>query len=346
MVHPAFQSHDPLPKVQWLTRTSVVDGLPDNYTDLFDDTLINELEARVSESLAFQTREQNGGLQRRDELRRLKRSDLACGILQSAFSCVWMLGQPPHLRESSLTFDPHVESYWRCEGDNFLCITQPLYILHTATPLELFSAADLHQGEGPLPIKYKPQHMGLFRRSFDQIQPFGGCKRHSPFSYAHTVFAQDRGSHGRDQLLAQGLLQLFAQAAGQTVQNGFPVGEDVHFPLASQGVVTNGREFTFVCFQLNTLDMREEAERANILWAGPTLPLYERVEPGEGLVSFSQECARLLLQFLIHEPTRERSTVSGFALQLQAKKEAIQRREERRQRFREAEKERYRLMKT
>ncbi len=337
VVQPAPQTLDPLTKTQWLTRTCVVDGLPDTNTVLADDALVGELESRVSESLAFQEWEQPW---------RIKRKELACGVLQSALSCVWMLGHPPHLRESSLTFDPRVECYWRNDGHNFLCVAHPLYILHTARPLELFSSPDLAPGEAPPPFKYKPRHLRLFQRSFDQIVPFGGCKRYSPFSFAHTVFAEDQGNRGRDQLLAHGLLQLFAQTAGQTVQNGFPVGQDVRYPLAAQGVVTNGREFTFVCFQLNTLDFSGEGGRANVLWAGPTIPLYEQVKPGGGVEGFSHECARLLLQFLSHEPTRERPLESGFTLQLRAKREAVQRREERRREFREAEMARYQSTKT
>ncbi len=326
MVHPAPQTLDPLSKTQWLTRTNLVDSLPQRDTALHDETLLDELETRVSEALAFQSREQT---------RRLRGIELACGLLQSAFSSMWMQGHPRHLRQSSLTFEPQVESYWRRDGSNFLCIAQPLYILHTAQPLELFSPPDVKQGAGPLPVNYKPLHLGLFQRSFDQIHPFGGCKRYSPFSFAHTVFAHDQGGRGRDQLLAHGLMQLFTQAAGQTAQNGFPVDKDLLYPLASQGVVTNGKVFTFVCYQLNTL--AEEGGRENVFWAGPTLPLYEGVEAGKGLVGFNQECARLLLQFMSYEPKRKRPSESGFTLKLRAKKEAVERREESRRKFREAE---------
>ena len=58
-------------------------------------------------------------------------------------------------------------------------------------------------------------------------------------------------------------MQLFAQSAAEAahVQNGFKIDED---PLVNQGILTDGQTFTYVCFQLNTLNFRKESDDSGI----------------------------------------------------------------------------------
>ena len=300
VVHPRTQALDPLMKYQWLTHTAVVEGLPKRVTipSLTDDCSVTECVERAREVLVCQLRDE------------LTETELSAGLLQSTFAGIWMqaCGQQ-HLINSSLTFEPHVEAYWRRSGDNFLCISKPMYILHTHKPLGLFCGPNF-RAEGIPSFQYKPFHLGLFERSIDQIQPFGGCKRYSPYSFTHTLFIADQQSRTREQLLAHGLMQLFSQTAAEAVQNGYSVDRDLSYPLATQGVITDGRQFTFVCFQLNTLKMDQEAGgRINVFWTGPTLKLYHHKKD-----HFNEECVRLILQLLFQRPSRRSPSLSGFTL--------------------------------
>lgn len=298
IVHPRTQALDPLTKYQWLTKTAVVQDLPDRLTKqpLANNDTISGCVEHARETLMCQHRDE------------LTSRDLSAGLLQSTLLGLWTRAhRHHHLVYSNLTFEPRVESYWRRSKDNFLCISHPLYILHTHKPLELFCEPEF-QGEGIPPLQYKPFHLGLFQRSVDQIQPFGGCKRYSPYSFTHTIFIADQDSRTREQLLAHLLMQLFSQAAAETVQNGYPLDQDLTYPLVTQGIATNGRQFTFACFQLNTLDLSHEAaQRVNVFWAGPTLALYK----GQ---NFNEECIGLILQLLLQAPLRQRPSLSGFTL--------------------------------
>ena len=309
MVHPQTQFLDPLAKYQWLTQTTVIEGLPDSMAAVrFPATLLHEFESRIQEVLMFQIRREN---------LHLPQPDLAPGLLQVAMATLWPLAPSyRHLYDSSITFDPKVECFWLKKGDNFLCFSNPRYILHTAVPLQLFSDPAFRGGSGVPSLQYKPSSLGLFEHSFDQISPFGGCKLYSPFPFAHTILASDYKSRNREQLLAHGLMQLFSQAAGYTVQYGYPLTEDLVHPLATQGIITNGHEFTFVCYQLNTLDLSKTPSegRQNVLWAGPTLALYEDLKPGKALQSFSNECVQLFLRFLLQIPMGKIPSASGFTL--------------------------------
>ena len=330
VVHPSTQTEDPLTKIQWLTKTTVISGLP-GADDLPNETALNDFEARVRETLVFQPR---------DDRQKGRMREMCSSLVSSSLVSLWQLGLP-HLRHSSLTVDPKVECYWRRNGDNFHCVSNPIHILHTASPLELFCDPDYEGGGGILPVEYKSSHLGLFEHSFDQIEPFGGCKRYSPFSFTHTIFIADWKSRSREHLLAHGIMQLFSQAAGESVQNGYPLDQDLVYPLSSQGILTDGKQFTFLCYQLNTLDLTRSSKgrRQNVLWAGPTLSLYDSIDLGSGLVGYSEECAKQLLQLLLRKPTRKSPSLSGFGVALQEKKERQRRWEERRRTIREIKRE-------
>lgn len=303
MVRPTTEINDPLTKFRWLTKSVLVNGLPDAITSLFppEDDIIKDFEERVCEFLAFQVRKPPKG-------RGLYDQGAVEGLIETCLSSVWPLARDyRHLRSSHMSVGPNVECYWRRCGQNYISQTKPLYVMHTNMALGLLCGSDF-VGDGLGETQYSPLHLGLFRRSFDQILPFGGSRNFSPLSMAHTVFMINVKNHESENLLTHGLVQLFSQSAAEAVQNGFKIDQDLPYPLVSQGIVTDGQEFTFVCLQLNTLDFRMESEggKCNVFWGGPTLKLYDEVSVGQGLENFNRSCAEMIFKFLLHEPLRRR----------------------------------------
>ena len=301
VVHPHTKINDPFTKYQWLTKSVAVQGLPEKIQsiELPDESIVDDFVERATEYLVFQ--DHNRPHYRIPELK-------ISGLIQSTLASVWPLaGKFEHLSKSHLTFEPTIECYWRRDGHNFMCKTNPLYILHTSHGLSLFCDPDTPMGTIPL-LKFLPSSLGVFERSFNQITPFGGCRRHSPYPMSHTVFITYRSCQSVDQLLAHGLVQLFSQAAGEGVHKGFKLDEPVPFPLVNQGIVTDGQYFTFVAFQLNTLDFRENSSdtRHNVFWAGPTLKLYDDVVAGEKMVGVDRECVETIVRFLLNETDPKR----------------------------------------
>lgn len=308
VVRPTTEISDPLTKYQWLTKSAVVPGLPQCVTSQSGpgDSVIDEFEGRVCDFLAHQMRKPHYGWGQYSP-------QVISGLYQSMLASVWGMGdQHWHLRSSHMTLKPKVESYWRRNGENFMSRTEPLYIMHTNMALGLFCKPD-YIGEGLTPVQYTPLHLGLFKHNFDQILPFGGSRRFSPFSIAHTIFMVDEKNHDPSYLHTHGLVQLFTQSVADTVQNKFKLDRNLEYPLATQGIITNGKKFTFVCFQLNTLDLQKGSEdgQCNVFWAGPSLDLFEDVVVGEKLVGFNRECAELIFKFLLHQPIRRRPRQMG-----------------------------------
>lgn len=86
---------------------------------------------------------------------------------------------------------------------------------------------------------------------------------------------------------------------------GFWDREDVTRPFVSQAVITDGKYFSFFCYQLNTVALSVQTDvdnpRKNLLWGTESLKLYDRVEDGK-VVGLNDSVIKLLVQFLINQP--------------------------------------------
>ena len=309
LVIPTTVTVDPLLKYQWLTKTSVIRELPSRITDCaIDKQDIKDLEERVSQTLAFQTRQ------------RFNDKEIAAGVLQNMLSPLWKHADDyEHLLNSSLACYPKIECYWRRKFVNYITILKPAYVFHTSNPLELFVEPSFSLNNSLSPVEYTARSMNMFMHPFNRITIFGGFSCNSNFPYGHTVMCVDSSSVNEEQVSARALLTLFAQAAAQSVQDGHKLDEDLQFPLASQGIFTNGQWFAYFCYQLNTLDLRSNKRCWNVFYIGPFMKLFESVVPGEGLHRFNPDCAQLFLQFILQRTTRKRPEFDGFQLVKQAK---------------------------
>lgn len=299
VVHPHSQGTRPFESFQVLTGSIIEHSLPPELlTVQYDSSELGMYEERLKTAMSENSQKWGRGKKKVDKL---------YNVLSSALFGVWMSGAD-HLQTGSLTMEPRIESYWRCEGFNFLCVPEPLFILNCTKPLSLFSNPSISHNHLTMSLD-NPRHLGLFEHSFDQITPFAGCHRYSPTGFGHTIFAADLQTRSRDQTLANGLMNLFSVCAAECVQNGYPLDSHLSQPLSLLGVMATDDQLTFLAFQLNTLDLRRGQDNGlkNILWAGPTLNLMSG-----GTVN--RECSQLLWQYLMFSPTRERPRISGFQL--------------------------------
>ena len=302
VVHPQTQLLDPLSKYLWLTRSRAVRGLPELDKPLLPDGAVGRFRASCEEALLPA---RSSPSQQRELLLEL--------LLAALTSLRPFRAMRDHLAWSNLTFDPKLECFWRHRGVNLISWLEPLCLVLAASPLRCFVSPGDLVGDPSPDFDFHPSVLGLFERSFDNITPFGGVKRLAPFSFGHTLFLFDCKSRGRDQLLAHALMGLFCLAAGECVQHGHPVNADLTSPRALQAVLSDGKQFTFVCFQLNTLDL--EGERSNVLWLGPSLPLYQCLGLAGKVDGFDEDCAENLLCFLQRSPDSSKDAKSQLSQQ-------------------------------
>ena len=313
LVIPTVATLDPLTKYQWLTKSSVIQGLPSRITSCeIDNNSLKDVEGRISQALAFQTR-----LDFDDK-------EIAGGLLQNMLLPVWKHADAyEHLLNSSLAYQSKIECYWRRNGINYITVRQPAYVFHTSKALELFTDPSFSGNDSLPPVQYTPRSMNMFEHPFNQITVFSGFTCHSHFPFGHTILYVDSRSLSKEQLAAHALVTLFSQAAAQTIQAGHKIDEDLYYPLANQGIFTNGQLFAYFCYQMNTLDLRTDTGRWNVFYIGPTLKLFESVIPGEGLKEFNLDCARLFMQFMLQKTTRKPPQFDGFQLAEQARRKRV-----------------------
>lgn len=175
-------------------------------------------------------------------------------------------------------------------------------------------------------MKCKPDKLPLFKRQYEN-SIFIGSKTADPCCYGHTQFHLLPDRLNREKLIKQNqaeqvevvfranaLASLFAWTGAQAVYQGFWSEADVTRPFVSQAVITDGKYFSFFCYQLNTLALTVQADqnnpRKNICWGTQSKPLYEAVEDDD-VKGFDDGVLLQIVDFLLNKPTEDRAQLSG-----------------------------------
>ncbi|XP_005615128.3 large ribosomal subunit protein mL65 isoform X1 [Equus caballus] len=168
----------------------------------------------------------------------------------------------------------------------------------------------------------KPDKLPLFKRQYENTI-FIGSKTADPYCYGHTQFHLLPDKFKRERLLkkncadqievvfrANAIASLFAWTGAQAMYQGFWSEADVTRPFVSQGVVTDGKYFSFFCYQLNTLALTTQADqnnpRKNICWGTQSKPLYETIEDND-VKGFNDDVLLQLVHFLLNRPKEDKS---------------------------------------
>uniref|UniRef100_A0A8C0X8D7 28S ribosomal protein S30, mitochondrial n=1 Tax=Castor canadensis TaxID=51338 RepID=A0A8C0X8D7_CASCN len=184
-------------------------------------------------------------------------------------------------------------------------------------------------------MKCKPDKLPLFKRQYENTI-FTGSKTADPCCYGHTQFHLLPDKLKRERLLKQNcadqievifranaIASLFAWTGAQAMYQGFWSEADVTRPFVSQGVITDGKYFSFFCYQLNTLALTVHADqnnpRKNICWGTQSKPLYETVEDND-VKGFNDDVLLQIVQFLLNKPKEDKSQL----LENEEKKHLIQ----------------------
>lgn len=89
---------------------------------------------------------------------------------------------------------------------------------------------------------------------------------------------------------------------------GFWSEADVTRPFVSQAVITDGKYFSFFCYQLNTLALTVQADqnnpRKNLCWGSQSQPLYETVEDND-VKGFDDGTLLQIVHFLLNKPRED-----------------------------------------
>nr|XP_045598316.1 28S ribosomal protein S30, mitochondrial-like [Procambarus clarkii] len=135
----------------------------------------------------------------------------------------------------------------------------------------------------------------------------GEAKEHSQL-WMHTreilpKFVQEFGAHNFNTALIQKVvISSFTQALAHASYLGFGPVTELTYPLVQQSVLTNGQQWHFSMYQLNTstlhCDRAEENPYNNILWLGEEQFLFEAVDDS-GVKGFNSEVLTALISLFL-----------------------------------------------
>lgn len=329
---------------QHFTKTAYIPGLPEKFTPAVEETQADERSSTApgigddtfTDIRSMVTRvilqEQWHMKKRKPFLYREQELNIGPLLRNLASGLTYSLAKHnPLLLLSSLDFDPKVHFYWRrgqkiipkghrkgrLEPTRFQIDDQPNSQIRITQQLPQFVPLEASYTAEVPEVTLAPNLMPMFKRQYDN-NIFTGSKLQDPACYGHTQFHLVPDRYHRDRMIraqqsdqievflrANALASLFAWTGAQAMYQGFWDNEDVSRPFVSQAVISDGKFFSFFCYQLNTLALSTEADannpRKNLLWGTESLQLYESVQEGE-VLGLNDDVIKLLVQFFLNQP--------------------------------------------
>ncbi|KAH8273311.1 hypothetical protein KR018_011864, partial [Drosophila ironensis] len=254
-------------------------------------------------------------------------------------------GQYPHLNETEVDFNPRHEAFWAVGGveaaknvvnskkgrkwqkdeaagltDRFVQYSgAPLLSLRHRRQLAPWKAQDDSSNaelrEGLPSFKYDARSLGYSTKhqhacNVPGYWPSANGNNFGIISFLSRSHLQSRRKSYGQSDLQETLDSLAIQASyalllGQASNNGFSTYNELSYPMNTQTVITNGREWSFYEYQLNTLLLHGDAgenRRLNFCRGTPPIALYAEMSLEGKCVGFNDEVLRQLLNFYTKVP--------------------------------------------
>ncbi|CAG0916562.1 unnamed protein product [Notodromas monacha] len=160
------------------------------------------------------------------------------------------------LRGDRVVMSKEAISPWANVSDVFETQERALPEIYPLGPLAFFKTTNVYRDSNFFPLAPK-----------------------TPFSNVHTVFSlydDPNCEWDVSQKIGRALLHSFGWAVANARHKFGESVKELPHPVAVQVVHTDGREFTFGCFQLNTLDLRDQTSAKNLFWYLPPLNLWTK----------------------------------------------------------------------
>lgn len=221
----------------------------------------------------------------------------------------------PHLDESEIDYDARIEAFWSIGGldppesvikrrkANKLSeeeVKAPIdrWVQYLGTPvLQIRNEKPLtrvweDEVTGEVPVwTLDPDLLGYENeyRHGTSIPGFwpGDQRTFSILSYHLSSHVNYRpptygADEAREALVSQGILASFGWLVPLAAYHGFSPFSEITYPHVTQTVLTDGRDFTFMVYQMNTnkiySEFARENPKVNIAWCSGTESLYDTIE--------------------------------------------------------------------
>ena len=168
-----------------------------------------------------------------------------------------------------------------------------------------------------LPGPYDNYSLGVYRHPIVHLRNEPGFQNSSLNKYTcnHMMFLTNTYNLTYEQQTAFGIMSMFSSLVALAMDQGVKMGEHLNKPIVTKCIVTDGIQFTLMCYQLNTLSFQEDFGIKNCAWVSPNMDLfrkqektsaqvwsilYESLEKGDEVLGFNDECFKTILALFCH----------------------------------------------
>ncbi|CAL1528009.1 unnamed protein product [Lymnaea stagnalis] len=320
------------------SKPAIYESLTLNNTD----NLVNQLKQHISDHLLLEsetiTKTEKCFTSTPEENKKYKCQSLIRSI--SEFLTAKLAKDHPHLKLSHYDEDVIVRAFWSRYGidrKKRKYVQDPDELLFDTVKDQFISYDGLFnamlRSHLPLPqfenresglsvekmapaIEYKPSVYGQGKVSRKiPTNILAGHKLGDPCEFglvglistcdADTVGKNVSLKSARDCRLALGITSTFSWLTAQANNQGFSHFVDLTYPLTSQTILTDGQNFTFLAYQLNTLELWKDDsanKTVNLCWHTDEMPLYQAVENGQ-VKDFNNETLQMLIKMFALAPS-------------------------------------------
>lgn len=166
-----------------------------------------------------------------------------------------------------------------------------------------------------LPGPFDNYSLGVYRHPIVHLQNNPGFQNTAlnKYPYNHMLFLTNTFNLTYEQQQAFGIMSMFSSLVSLAMNDGVQMGQHLEKPLVTKCAITDGIQFTFMCYQLNTLSLQEDSGIKNCAWSSPSMTLftkqektaarlwsvlYESLGRTDEVAGFNDECFKTFLAFL------------------------------------------------
>ena len=301
--HPKVQTLEADVQVFHWTKTKEVEGRPKTVETLRDSIELTAFRDAIEKNIIvarnFETQEE------------YTPQTYPFGLFQNVLKTVLTNAQDyPQLHNLHIAHEPNIVATWKNSGKTVAVRGRPGSMLTSKEKLPIFyDNAMVTESE-----HYSFEPFGL-TDPFVDMKPYHvknycstGFLKGRLFPYLHTLMVVDNQAVPWTQLIQKGIVYTFGSLLAQAVEKHGEniIGMEIPEPEYAQCIVTNGKRFSFIWYQLNTLNMQDiNTEIKNLVCVESPGLLYSKIEKLKGpgrhrrIVDLDDDILRTLLSVLL-----------------------------------------------
>lgn len=220
--------------------------------------------------------------------------------------------QYPHLSELCIGDQPFITNVWERYGSKVTVHGSQASFLMAKTPLLRFYDQTIVEESANVELEStqpNPPFFDLAETNEELPEVYmSGFKGTPPFPHLHTMVLVDIFSWPEDQIIQKALMYLFTHLTTDLIQRqGKRYGDILENPVATQAIITNGKRFHFIWYQLNTLDLKDDSGIKNLVHIESPPWLYKKIKTKENdnkkfLTEVKEETLKWFLTLLLNKP--------------------------------------------